>query len=51
MKHYLVQDSKRGKVFKTLKEASGYSNLFFKKTGEMVAVVETGRKVTHTFNI
>lgn len=46
--NYLVQDSKRGKVFATLEEAAGYAADIRKATGEIVAVVETARQVTHT---
>lgn len=48
--NYLVQDSKRGKVFATLEEAAGYAAEIRKATGEFVAVTETRRKVTHTFH-
>lgn len=47
---YLVQDSKRGKVFATLKEAAAYAAEIRKATGEIIAVVETRRKVTHFYN-
>ena len=44
-----VFDSARGKTFKTLPEARAYANAYARKTGEIVAVEQTGRKVTHTY--
>lgn len=46
---YTVFDSARGKTFKTLPEARAYANAYARKTGEIVAVEQTGRKVTHTY--
>lgn len=46
---YTVFDSARGKTFKTLSEARAYANAYARKTGEIVAVEQTGRKVTHTY--
>lgn len=47
--NYLVHDSKRGKVFATLAEASAYARDHQKATGDFVAVTETNRKVTHIY--
>lgn len=46
---YTVFDSARGKTFRTLPEARAYANAYARKTGEIVAVEQTGRKVTHTY--
>ena len=46
--NYLVQDSKRGKVFATLEEASAHAQDILRTTGEFVNVCATRRKVTHT---
>lgn len=46
---YTVFDSARGKTFKTLPEARAYANAYARKTGEIVAVEQTGRKVTHAY--
>lgn len=48
--NYLVHDSKRGKVFATLDEASRYAEEHRKATGEIIAVTKTTRKVTHKYN-
>ena len=49
--NYLVQDGVRGKVFATLTEANAYRNEHFRRTGDIVAVVETNRKVTHKMEV
>ncbi len=46
---FTVFDSARGKTFKTLPEARAYANAHARKTGEIVAVEQTGRKVTHVY--
>ena len=46
---YTVFDSARGKTFMTLPEARAYANASARKTGEIVAVEQTGRKVTHNY--
>lgn len=47
--NYLVQDSKRGKVFETLAEAMAYAAAHQRATGDFVNVCETARKVTHIY--
>lgn len=47
--NYKVHDSKRGKVFATLKEANAYANEMIRKTGAVFLVTETKAKVTHEY--
>lgn len=47
--NYKVHDSKRGKVFATLKEANAYANEILRKTGYVLLVTETKANVTHEY--
>ena len=47
--HYKVHDSKRGKVFGTLDQASAYRNYLIKSKGIVVCITETKAKVTHKY--
>ena len=46
---YTVWDSKRGKTFATVGEASAYAEEHRKKTGEILTVTQTKRKATHEY--
>lgn len=46
---YTAWDGKTGKTFATEKEAVGYASDVCARTGEIIAVTRTDRKVTHTF--
>ena len=48
-KTYTVWDTKTGKTFATQGEAIAYANEKRRKTGEILSVTQTKRKVTHTF--
>ena len=48
-KTYTVWDTKRGKTFATQGEAIAYADERRRKTGEILSVTQTKRKVTHTF--
>ena len=47
--NYIVFDSRKGKVFATLSEATAYANEIAHKTGVFVSVEQTSRGVTHTY--
>ena len=47
--NYKVHDTKRGKVFETLKEAQAYANEIEDRTHVIVAITETRAKVTHIY--
>lgn len=48
--NYLVSDyTKKGKVFATFEEARGYANEIFMRTGYVLCVTKTKRKVTHVY--
>ena len=50
--NYLVHDNtKRGKVFATLQEASAYRSDVIKVTGRVYLITETKRQVTHIYKI
>lgn len=49
--NYKVHDSKTGKVFGSLKEASAYAEEIRKKTRIIVAITETKASATHTYQI
>ena len=49
--NYKVHDSKRGKVFETLEEASAYRNEIIQKTRIVVCITETKAKVTHRYEL
>ena len=44
--HYMVNH----RVFGTLQEAKAYADDYFGKTGVILAVTATNRKVTHIYN-
>lgn len=48
---FTVMDSKKGKTFATLDEASAYEREHRKRTGEFVAVVAGTKAVTHTYGV
>lgn len=48
--NFLVYDfTQRGKVFQTSKEAEAYRRDLFNQTGRIFGIVETKRKITHTY--
>ena len=50
--NYLVEDhTKQGKVFATIEEANAYANYYIRNSGYVWRVIETDRKVTHTYDI
>ena len=46
---YTVWDSKRGKTFATVGEASAYAEEHRRKTGEILTITQTKRKATHEY--
>lgn len=48
--NYVVHDSKCGKVFGTLEEACAYAEEIRQKTGYIVSIEETKRKISHVYN-
>ena len=45
--HYLVDR----KVFETKAEAMAYADSYFAKTGVLLGIIETTRKVTHIYTV
>lgn len=48
--NYLVEYGRRRFIFATLEEANGFCNEVMRKTGYVLAVTNTDRSVTHTWN-
>lgn len=48
-KHFMVDYGRNKLVFETLQEASAFCNDVLRKTGYVLAVTETTRKVTHVY--